>query len=119
MSRRVACRSRACDGSEGALQLAQFDVYRLNSSGTLVIDCQSDLLEQLNTRLVVPLLPRDAAPMPARRLNPVFMIGGEDHVMVTQFAAAVERRELADVVFTLRDLSFEVIGALDVLISGV
>ena len=99
--------------------MPQFDVHRLNSNETLVIDCQSELLEQLNTRFVVPLVPREAAPIPAHRLNPVFSIGGRDHVMVTQFAAAVERRELADVVFSLRDRSFEVVGALDVLITGV
>ena len=99
--------------------MAQFDVHRLKSSDTLVIDCQSELLEQLNTRLVVPLIPREAAPTPADRLNPIFTIGGEEYVMFTQFAAAVRREDVGDVRFSLSDHSFEVIGALDVLISGV
>lgn len=99
--------------------MSQFDVHRLNSTDTLVVDCQSELLDQLNTRFVVPLVPRDQTLKPAERLNPVFAIGGRDYVMVTQFAAAVERRELADVIFSLSDRSFEVVGALDVLISGV
>src|SRR4051794_4443477 len=99
--------------------MAQFDVYRLNSGDGLVVDCQSDLLDHLNTRFVVPLVQLGQAPSPARRLNPVFAIGGRDYVMVTQFAAAVERRELREVVISLRDRSFEVVGALDVLLSGV
>ena len=85
----------------------------------MVIDCQSELLSQLNTRLVVPLIPRDRAPAPAQRLNPVFSVRGQEHVMATQFAAAVHVRELGEVVTSLRDCSFEIVGALDVLISGV
>lgn len=99
--------------------MAQFDVLALASGAEFVIDCQSDLLEQLDTRLVVPLIPADHAPTPAQRLNPMFTIGGQNHVMVTQFAAAVHRRELGEVVSSLRERSFEIVGALDVLISGV
>lgn len=99
--------------------MAQFDVQSLNSGTGLVIDCQSDLLSQLNTRLVVPLIPRDRAPTPAQRLNPIFTIRGHEHVMATQFAAAVHVRELGEVVASLRDRSFEIVAALDVLVSGV
>jgi toxin CcdB len=97
--------------------LAQFDVHRLGSG--LVIDCQSDLLAHLNTRVVVPLIPRDQAPKPARRFNPVFSIDGAEHVLNTQFVSAVERRELGAVVASLADSSFVITDALDVLISGV
>ncbi len=83
------------------------------------MDCQSDLLAHFNTRVVVPLIPRDRAPKPARRFNPVFVIEGADHVMDTQFVSAVERRELGAVVASLADRSFEITDALDVLISGV
>jgi len=97
--------------------LAQFDVHRLGSG--LVVDCQSDLLTHLNTRVVVPLIPRDQAPMPAHRFNPVFSIDGAAHVMDTQFVSAVERRALGPIVASLADRSFEITGAIDVLISGV
>jgi toxin CcdB len=99
--------------------VAQFDVHALNSGPELIIDCQSDLLAQLNTRLVAPLILREIAPPPARRLNPVFDIDGREHVMVTQFAAAVHVRELGGIVTSLRERSFEIVAALDVLISGV
>jgi toxin CcdB len=97
----------------------QFDVYKLNTGGGLVIDCQSDILSQLNTRFVAPLIPLDRAPPAAQRLNPVFAVRGRDYSMVTQFAAAVRVNELGEIILSLRDQSFEIVGALDVLLSGV
>ena len=99
--------------------MAQFDAYRLRSGDALVIDCQSNLLEFLDTRFVAPLMPIDRAPKPAQRLNPVFELGGAEFVMVTQFASTVQRAELADVVASWQDRSFDIVAALDVLISGV
>lgn len=99
--------------------MAQFDVHVLNSGSRLVLDCQPDLLADLNTRLVVPLMPRAHAPAAAQRLNPIFSVAGGEHVMVTQFAASVHRRELGEIVASLRERSFEIVGALDVLVSGV
>lgn len=85
----------------------------------MLLDCQADLLSHLNTRFVAPLLPSDHAPMPARRFNPVFDIAGARHVMVTQFAAAIELRELGPVVASLTDERREIMNALDVLLTGV
>lgn len=97
--------------------MAQFDVHELDDG--LVLNCQSDLLTHLNTRVVVPLFPGNKAPVPARRFNPVFTVGGQDYAMATQFVSAVECRHLGAVVCSLSDRSFEIIDALDVLISGV
>lgn len=97
--------------------MSQFDVHRLADG--LVVNCQSDLLEQIDSRLVVPLVSTAEAPKIAVRLNPVFKIDGKDYVMLTQAAAAVRRRELGDVVASLAEHSFEVTGALDILVSGV
>jgi len=97
--------------------MAQFDVHRLGEG--LVVDCQSDLLSHIASRLVAPLIPRSKAPTPVRRLNPVFTINGADYVMVTQSAGAVPTRQLDAVVASLAEQSFEITDALDVLISGV
>ena len=97
--------------------MAQYDVHRFD--GGLVVDCQSELLKHLNTRLIVPLIPRDEAPKPASRFNPIFEIGGIEHVMNTQFAGAVERRRLGGIVASLEDRALEIIDAFDVLITGV
>lgn len=99
--------------------MARFDVYALKRGGALVVDCQADLLDGLKTRVVVPLIPESAAPKPARHLNPVFEVGGERFVLMAQFLAAVEVRELGDKVASLESEGEAVLGALDFLLTGV
>ena len=98
--------------------MARFDVYARPGSPGFLLDCQAELLSDLNTRFVVPLLPEAAAPRPAAQLNPVFEIGGLEVVMVTQFAAAISARELGEPVGTLAGRQREILNALDMLISG-
>lgn len=98
--------------------MARFDVYRGLGRADLLLDCQSDLLRDLNTRLVVPLLRPDRAPLPARRLNPVFVIDGIPQVMVTQFAATVALRDLGLPIASLTAHDSDILNALDMLISG-
>ncbi|HWT12097.1 MAG TPA: CcdB family protein [Allosphingosinicella sp.] len=99
--------------------MARFGVYRLADRPGLVLDCQADLLDHLDSRFVVPLVPRAKAPAPARRLNPVFEIGGAQYVMLTQSAAAVRKRDLGDEVASLASRGHEVMDALDFLLTGV
>ena len=99
--------------------MPQFDVHRLANRPGLVVDCQSDLFEHLDTRFVIPLSPRDRAPPPASRLNPVFVIDGGDQVLLTQGALTVHRRELGSFVATLANRRLDIIGAIDILITGV
>jgi toxin CcdB len=99
--------------------MARFDAYRGTAGDGLLLDCQADLLSGLNTRFVVPLMTPDQAPKPAGRLNPAFEIEGDRYLMVTQFAAAIELRELGPRVASLADHDREIMNALDLLISGV
>lgn len=97
--------------------MAQFDVHKLGNM--LVVDCQSDLLSHIASRLVVPLVPSSEAPTPAHRLNPIFEIEDTKYVMVTQSAGGVNTQQLGPVVGSLSHHSFEITSALDILISGV
>lgn len=99
--------------------MAQFAVHRLAKRAALVVDCQSDLLADIDTRFVVPLVPLAEARPPARRLNPVFRIDGADYVLLTQSAAAVRRRELGDELASLAERGREIMMALDFLLTGV
>ena len=54
--------------------MARFDVHAYPSGDGYLLDVQADLLDHLNTRVVVPLLAKATAPKPASRLNPVFEI---------------------------------------------
>jgi len=98
--------------------MAKFDVCRQRQGGCHVLDCQADLLNDLNTRFVVPLLPIDEAPKAAARLNPIFEVEGARLVMVTQFAASVPICELGELVKSLREEQDILKAALDMLIIG-
>lgn len=84
-----------------------------------LLDVQADLLGHLNTCVVVPLLPLDAAPKPARLLNPVFEVEGASYLMATQFLAAVPRRLMGTEVLDLRSEAHTIVVALDCLFQGV
>lgn len=98
--------------------MAKYDVYYAKADKTLLVDCQADMLEVLDTRVVVPLLPIANAPKPARYLNPLIELGGETFVMATQFLASVSARDLGDKFATLSDRSDDVNRAIDTLITG-
>lgn len=83
-----------------------------------MLDVQADLLQELGTRVVVPLLPIEAAPKPAKQLNPLFFIDGHQHVMMVQFLAAVPERDLKKIVASLLAHQDEITRALDLLLSG-
>ena len=71
--------------------MARFAVYRNPVGPGCLMDLQADLLDGLNTRVVVPLLPPDLAPKPALRLNPVFEVDGVIHYCVANMPGAVAR----------------------------
>ena len=95
--------------------MAQFDVYRIRGN-VLAIDCQSDLLSDLQTRFVVPLRPTDAVIV--KRLTPSFTINGQALTMVTPLARAIDIRDIEAIVTTLEAAQSEIKAALDMLISG-
>lgn len=97
--------------------MARNEVLRLGDG--LVLDVQADLLDALNTRVVVPLMPRNAAPLPARGLNPVFVVDQMEYTMATQFLAAVPRSELGQAVGSLDAHHDDITRALDLLFQGI
>jgi len=98
--------------------MPKYDVFPNPTGNGFLLDVQADLLSDLNTRVVVPLMPRARAPKPATRLNPTFTIDGETVVMVTQFMAAVPVGVLRTPIEKL-DSKFEQITlAIDILIQG-
>jgi toxin CcdB len=98
--------------------MARYDFYRNTGGEGYLLDVQSDLLERLDTKVVVPLMPPDMAPVPARRLNPIFRIDGKDHVMVTQFISALMASELQATEGNLTRYHDDIVAALDMLFQG-
>jgi toxin CcdB len=97
--------------------MTQFDFY--DHPAGLLLDVQADLLNGMNTRMVVPLLPLDDAPKPATRLNPVFTIGGLRYAMVTQFMASIPCDELRNKAGSLGHEHFSIKAAIDILFDGI
>ncbi len=101
--------------------MAQFDVHE-NRSGDpdvpYLLDIQSDLLDPLATRVVVPLVPASAYGPPLERLTPVFEIGGMPHVMATLDMGGALVSELGPVVRSLAAERDAIIGAIDMLVTG-
>src|SRR5690554_2593066 len=98
--------------------MARFDIFQNEGEAGYLLDVQSDLLSGLNTRVVVPLLPKSSAPSPSQRLNPVFSIDGQELVMATQYMAAVPEVELRSGVGALVEQQDEISAALDMLFLG-
>jgi toxin CcdB len=98
--------------------MARFDAHENPDGPGYLLDCQADILADLSTRLVVPLLPREHAPTPSRRLNPCLIVEGNEVVMMTHFASAIPTRALGSVVQSLVDDDRVIMNAFDMLLTG-
>ena len=103
----------------------QYDVYPNPSSGTreiypYVVDVQSDLLSNFQTRLVIPLRlhESDLDDLP-NRMSPVFVIKNTRVFLTPFLAAAIHKKNLKKSVANLRSQSHEITSAIDSVISGV
>jgi len=99
--------------------MARYEVYASPDGAGYLLDVQADLLDRLNTRVIVPLMPASAAPSSSKRLNPVFDIQSEPYVMVTQFLSAVPSTILKSPVTSLVQHDTEIMSALDMVLTGV
>ena len=105
--------------------MAQFDVYRNLNPATrsrvpYLLDVQSDLLDPLATRIVVPLCkPEVLSGKPAERLNPAFEVEGRKLLMLTPELAGVSRKALGERVANLAADRAAIIAALDLVLTGI
>ena len=104
--------------------MAQFDLYvnpskETSSAVPYLLDLQSDLLDQMTTRVVAPLFWAEATGAPARTLMPHFEVDGRKVVMSTPELAGVSRSQLGPRVGSLADHRTEIIAALDLLFTGI
>ncbi len=97
--------------------MARFDVYPGARGKGYLLDCQADLLDHLETRVVVPLLPAAGLPA-ATRLNPVFTLEGTEVVMSTQLIFAIPVQHLDRRIGSLAKEHVAIINALDMLLTG-
>ncbi len=101
--------------------MARFDIHRVAGApggARYLIDVQSALLDHLQTRVVVPLMPPGAVPPAMADLNPRLEVEGEALVVATQLLAAVPRRALGPVVGSAAQQRDTITRALDLLLTG-
>jgi toxin CcdB len=105
--------------------MPQFTLYKNKNPQTLsavpfLLDVQNDLLSDLETRVVVPLSPVSA--MKGKTLSPlmpVLEIEGERFVMLTPQMAGIPKSELGAPVTRVEQYRFEIIAAIDFLLTGI
>ena len=100
--------------------MAQFDIYENKNSRTnietpFLLDIQNNILKNLSTRVVVPLI---LNMKPAKILNPQFEINGFLVTMSTAELAGISTDNLGSMVCSLEDKRDEIISAIDFMITG-
>jgi toxin CcdB len=103
--------------------MARFDVYphpdtALRAATPFLLDVQNNFIDQLQSRIVIPL--RDAAAFgpTMRDLNPLFSISGKDVVLDTAAMAAFPVGGLKKPVMSLAAQSPHIVAALDTLFGS-
>jgi toxin CcdB len=104
--------------------MKQFTVYRNKNQRTktvfpLLVDVQSDLLEDLQTRVVIPLTKVSAlARKPLTHVTPALAFDGENYVLMTPQLAGIGRTELGAAVGSLAGQRQAILAAMDFLLTG-
>ncbi len=105
--------------------MTQFTLYKNEDSASndtypYFIDVQNSLLSDLNSRLVIPLSPHGALNhTDAKKLCPVIHLDEGDFVLLTHQMTSVPSSILKTEVTSLESSRYEILGAIDMLISGI
>lgn len=98
--------------------MARYDVYDNPIGEGYLIDVQADLLDELNTRVVVPLVPYAPRMKVVRRLNPIFTINGNQFALFAHLVGTVPAARLGEPRTNLDRHHDEIVAALDMLFQG-
>jgi len=105
--------------------MTQFALYKNEDSASddtypYFIDIQNSLLSDLNSRLVIPLSPHATLNhTDAKKLCPVIHLDEGDFVLLTHQMTSVPSSILKTEVTSLESSRYEILGAIDMLISGI
>lgn len=105
--------------------MAQFSVHKNKNPKTrstypYLVDVQSDLLSDLGTRVVVPLIKRAGSSKKSiKTLMPIVRVDGQEFIMIVPQLAGILRRDLGDAVANVAQHRDDVVAALDLLITGI
>ena len=104
--------------------MSQFMIYsNLNKSSNqefpYLLDIQSTLLSELETRLVIPLVLQSSAKYKSfSKLTPQIVIKNKQYLMLTPQMAGISRHDIGIEILDISSKRFEIISAIDILITG-
>lgn len=105
--------------------MAQLTIYQNKNSQSkkefpLLLDIQTNLLDSLQTTVVVPMQKLEAnKDKVLTQLTPVFTIEGVDYLMLTPQLAGIQRKELGKVIANIEYARTDILNALDFLFTGI
>ncbi len=105
--------------------MAQFDVYRNPSKKTnkaypFLVDVQNSVIDQLATRLVVPLTNSNTNnSLYMKSLTPEIEFEGEIYLFLAQQLSAIPEDVLSDCIGSLAEFRELLIDAIDFAITGI
>ena len=100
--------------------MAQFDVYKnenelTNQKVPYLLDVQNDILDSINTRVVIPLV-KDKNDF--KGLTKEFVIKNQKVYLTTSQMGAIHKNELKTKITTLQNQKEEIKNSIDFLIYG-
>lgn len=103
--------------------MAQFDVYENCNPETshlfpFLLDVQAEILENIPTRVVIPLLVKSAISKPIPILNPVLEVQDVEVIASTLQLVGVNANILGNKVCSVKEKRDDIIAALDLLFTG-
>ena len=105
--------------------MSQFDVYanantRTKSLYPLLVDVQNDVLDLLQSRLVIPLSPknRNEKSYP-KNVCPILTLDGQDYFLLTHLMTSVSIQILSEHICSIKPQRDEIVAAIDFAVTGV
>ena len=106
--------------------MGQFTLYRNNNKSSnktypYFVDIQNDLLGDLNSRVVIPLSPyNENDKTDAKKLCPIIELNSEgSFVLLIHQITSIPKSTLKTKVTSLENYRYEILGAVDILLSGI
>ncbi len=115
----TVCSTISASVSDGAIRRHRNPGPETDEGFPYVLDIQPDVLDHPNLRVVVPLVRADVVDPPLPGLNPRFVVEESSVVMATTLIGGLPARSLHDPVSNLGSYRYDIIGAIDMLITGV
>ncbi len=105
--------------------MSQYTLYRNENKGSkkaypYFVNVQSDLLDELNSRIVIPLSPlKTLENTNAKKLCPIIDIEEGCFVLLTHQLTSVPKSILKKEATSLEKFRYEILGAIDLLLTGI